>query len=163
MTANQTPKFVDWLSLRSKLNHDWLQVRFLTALDALESRIDNNSDENEILEISAEIQKQWNVNVESLDAFIDEANEVCNPVSLLSFYPFSLMGYEDKNLIRESVENAYFKHSGLPVKFTELRKCYLLVDGLISNINTIPIKNIYTHVAELSRLISSLPSKVWLP
>jgi len=165
-------KNAEWNNLRAKLNHDWLQNRYLTFLTSWRDCF-NGAESCEIDKI--EILEQlltWKAKKKDFNKLIDNIEEALSPKQLLYEHPLNIMAEESKKWLGEVIHATYCSTTGIKNKIADLQ---LLIEEADKSVDLTALilkgeikaeksqrNNIINLFTEFSKKISELPHEIQL-
>ncbi len=161
----------DWVKLRSKLHHDWLQNSFITFLEANQDCLNSTDSVNDEIDDILDQLLEWQNRHSKFLKFIEDAVEALSPRQLLNTPPLSNLCEEDRVWIGDLVHSIYLQKTQINSTIKNLIKAFNKVDSLVN----IVVSNLQgEHFAEtdkcgekllneiivLSKQISALPNSI---
>lgn len=122
-------KYEEWAKLRSKLNHDWLQNRYLTFLKANLEFFDNSNSSGDVDEILEQLL-EWEKKFPILLRFIDGTESALEPKQYLESSPLSKLTEVDCEWLG-SIVNSLYNHTQIQAKVYEIKEIAYEVDRFV--------------------------------
>lgn len=155
--------FAAWNNERARFNHDWLQVSFLTFLQAWHEEIDSaGKDRNMPADLDQKL-RDWSAHRPQLDLLLREAKRLLSPARLVEAPPLDSLPERQRAWLAEVVEAVWSEQSGVALAVADLTAMANEVDGLVEAVCTRqPAERagarLYESCRRISHALSSLPS-----
>jgi hypothetical protein len=165
-----------WNNLRAKLNHDWLQNRYLTFLMARGRYMDELMKAGKLPREDIQVQFiDWQRKENDFAFLINESIESLNPAQLVDEYPLNLMADENRLWLKEVVHVLYIERTGMTEKVAKLKEKLKLISDVHKLLSRIlngennelnakagenPFTRFFQEVQEFGKMISCLPHEV---
>jgi hypothetical protein len=156
-----------WRNKRSHLNHDWLQVDYLTFTRAWRGEITTMGHGGPFSEGIKEQVLGWRDKAAEWREFIVDAEEALSPRQLLSGPPLEEMPDEQKGWLGDMLHEVYCAKTGIRERVDQLINRLEEINGLVDEL-TAGIagadggKRLYGACMEFSSMVSALPSRIQL-
>lgn len=163
-------KFDEWNKLRGKLNHDWLQNRYLTFLKAwILSCSDTARCSSENMEEISDQLGQWLQKRDLFVALIRNTENALSPRQLFESRPLCDMADDKKEWLGNLVHNLFISRTSIRHKIELLESMLLEVDKSVDlavqafgkGDNNYKLgENLNQSAMKLSRAITDLPRSI---
>lgn len=150
----------EWLLLRARFAHDWLENRFLTFLLAEEGRRADPARRTETLRRLEEWQERRAV----ADRLLDTAEQVLSPAQLAGVPPLSEMPPDAAAELKEIVHEQFCARTSIREIVAAARACVWELDELVaqaahSDLDA-AIPQIRRSAGALDQALSRLPTRI---
>ncbi|HEB87572.1 MAG TPA: hypothetical protein ENI68_11245 [Gammaproteobacteria bacterium] len=157
-----------WQGHRARLNHDWLQVRYLTFLQSVTSEVDDWATSSRVQPEVKEGVLKWRERAKEWVELISDAEATLSPVRYLEVPPLSGMEPETRAWLSKCVHEIYCARTGIRETCLELADRLAKIEVLLQAIESGHAEqgagnSLYTACLKFSRGVSSLPSAIVLP
>lgn len=167
MNSSEVPSkiisFEVWENERARFNHDWLQVSFLTFLQAWHEEIDTaGNDCNMPADLDQKL-RDWSAHRPQLDLLLKEAKRLLSPARLVEAPPLDSLPERQRVWLAEVVEAVWSEQSGVASVVEDLSAMANEVDGLVESVCARKHAEragvrLYESCRRISHALSSLPS-----
>lgn len=166
-------RYADWARRRVSLNHDWLQNRYLTFLDAHKENLDCSS--YRYPEDDGFLQQlfQWRTKRGSFEELLENALDAFSPRQLVDEPPLLNMREEDRKWLGEVIHTLYLERSAMQERVEKSKRLLKEVDKVIGVAETMVQTGVVEHsinsdlvinaIKDFSKAISELPHEIQLP
>lgn len=164
MKINNSMNFDSWNNYRVKLNHDWLQNRYLIFLKAFKKT--RSYDADNILQKLL----TWRKKMASFSILITEAVEALSPKQLVEAPPLIMLSVEDRLWLGEVVHALYCERTRIEDEISSVQEKMQAADNMITKISKSLRKQsivtdsdkdkLFSTLEEFSNSISALPHRI---
>ncbi len=159
----QFSSFATWNNERARFNHDWLQVRFLTFLQAWQEELDAAGKDCNLTTDLLQGLGDWYAHRPQLERLLDDAKCLLSPARLVEVPPLDSLPEPQRAWLTEVVDAAWLEKSGIGSAVEDLSTMAKEVDGLVENLNSRQsVENagakLYATCKRFSHALSSLPT-----
>lgn len=153
----------EWLRLRGRLNHDWLQNRYLTFLAARYR--DPQTQDWSRSDLRGRLL-EWREKEPELLRLLKSTEEALSPRQLLAEPPLANLPQADKDWLAPLVHELYCARTDIRQRVAGAEAKVEVVDRLVSAISgegggdASELERLYAACRELSHAISELPSRI---
>lgn len=164
----------EWLKLRVKIHHDWLQNRYLTFLTAWGDHLNGEvSTPAERKELTDQLYR-WKDKKQLLEILIDNAEVALSPRQLLDESPLNVLAENDRRWLGEVIHELYCVRTRIREKVNNLEamleKADMAVLQMGNKLQGVKISKDEVTGEELvqiftlfSKAISALPQEIQIP
>lgn len=152
----------EWLERRARFNHDWLQVSFLTFLQAWHVELDVYGSTADLPVDIRTVLGEWVVRRPVLDLLIRYAEQLLGPGKVLDEFPLNELPYDQRLWLLDEVGKLWREASGFRLLIGDLEATATSVDEVIGNLLADhPCLHagtrLYAKCQTVSRLLTALP------
>lgn len=153
--------YADWENERARFNHDWLQVRYLTFLQAWQEEIDAAGKDGNLPAGLLLGLGDWKAHRQQLEGLITDAKCLLSPARLVEIPPLDSLPEPQREWLAEVVDSVWLQKSGIASAVEELSTMAQEVDGVLEALSSRQsVENagakLYGTCRRLSHALSSL-------
>lgn len=153
----------DWENERSRFNHDWFQVRFLTFLQAWQEELDVAWKDGNMPPDLLQGLGDWEAHRPQLELLLVNAKCLLSPARLVEMPPLDSLPVQRRAWLAGVVDAVWLEKSGIGSAMENLVTMTKEVDGLVGSLKSRqPTESAGTKLYEtcrrLSHALSSLPT-----
>lgn len=154
--------YAAWNDERARYNHDWLQVSFLTFLQAWKEEIDSAGKDGNLPIGLGQKLGDWGAHRQQLDLLLGEAIRLLSPARFVEAPPLDRLSERQRVWLTQVVQGVWSEQSAIASALADLAAMANEVDGLVVSLCSRQAvesagARLYELCGRISRALSSLP------